>query len=78
MDDLICKMENIVLDPSKRRETGLTYKGPVDKEQLRRFGHGAGILQNEAYIALTQKNDYQIVHDFLDLESLLDAILLEL
>ena len=26
----ICKMENIVLDPSKRRETGLTYKGPVD------------------------------------------------
>ena len=29
---VLCKMENIILDPSKWQENGYTYKGPVDKE----------------------------------------------
>ena len=28
---VICKMENIVLDPSKSKHTNIIYKGPVDK-----------------------------------------------
>jgi len=28
---VICKMENIVLDPSKSKQTNIIYKGPVDK-----------------------------------------------
>ena len=28
---VICKMENIVLDPSKSNHTNMTYKGPVDE-----------------------------------------------
>jgi len=29
---VICKMENIILDPSKSRHTNIIYKGPVDKK----------------------------------------------
>ena len=28
---ILCKMENIVLDPSKSKQTNIIYKGPVDK-----------------------------------------------
>jgi hypothetical protein len=30
-DGVICKMENIILDPSKSKHTNIIYKGPVDK-----------------------------------------------
>ena len=30
---IICTMENIIIDPSKSRQTGFIYKGPVDKKK---------------------------------------------
>ena len=38
---VICKMENIILDPSKSNQTNIIYKGPVDKKNK-----GLPILSN--------------------------------
>jgi len=38
---VVCKMENIIIDPSKSRDSGFTYNGPVDDEH-----NGYPILSN--------------------------------
>ena len=38
---VVCKMENIIIDPSKSKDSGFTYNGPVDNEY-----NGYPILSN--------------------------------
>ena len=57
---VICKMENVVLDPSKSSKTNITYKGPVDKMNL-----GLPILSNGFLnMKCDKKNDYNGYNGF--------------
>ena len=51
---VVCKMENIVLDPSKWRDNGLIYKGPVDPSD-----RGCPLLSKGFFNMKSEiKNDY--------------------
>ena len=52
---VICKMENIILDPSKSNQTNIIYKGPVDKKNK-----GLPILSNGFFnMNCEKKNDFK-------------------
>ena len=47
---VICKMENIVLDPSKSKHTNIIYKGPVDKK------YGGSPILSKGFLNIKCKN----------------------
>jgi len=58
---VLCKMENIILDPSKWQENGYTYKGPVDQNT-----RGEPLLLNGFFNMECNKNtsfnDYDTIY----------------
>ena len=58
-DGAICKMENVVLDPSKSKHTDIIYKGPVDK-----IFRGCPIL-SQGFFNMKCNNKKDILHNFI-------------
>jgi len=56
---VICKMEDIILDPSKSNQTDIIYKGPVDK-----IYRGCPIL-SKGFFNMKCDNKKDILHNFI-------------
>ena len=61
---VICKMENIVLDPSKSKYTNIIYKGPVDKINRGRPLLSKGFLNMKCKNKKNLKNTNKIYQSY--------------
>ena len=54
---VICKMKNIIIDPSKSQKTGIIYKGPVDN------GNGGWPILSNGFFNMKCNNNPELLKD---------------